>query len=397
MSYPIQFKTHPFRFLLYLEWVLVLIVALIEALPDRHPQPVQIELLTLGCIIGFSLMGLKLPTGSQSGKILYTALEIGLLTLAEILGRSRFLPFLYLILVTRSCLLFELPGRLTVTGLSFSLFSLTLFDRFRNTPIVRQERFVFVAINFALSFGLALMFVLLLMNAVLIERKSREKLAIANQRLRQYALRIEDQATLQERNRIAREIHDSLGHSLTALNIQLEGALKLWQLQPAKAQVLLTEAKKLSSTALQDVRQSVSVLRSDPLQGRTLESALAQLLHNFEQTTGIRPASQLNLSQLISPEISTAVYRIAQEALTNIYKHGAATRVEIHLWTSRAMLYFEIRDNGKGFKPEQNSTGFGLQGMHERAAAIGGELRVKSQPGSGSIVSGNFPLSEGYE
>jgi signal transduction histidine kinase len=130
-----------------------------------------------------------------------------------------------------------LPGRLVITSLSFSLFLLTLLRWFQNFPArpVLQNRLRFFLLSYALLFGLSLAFVLLLMNALLTERQSREKIVSANEQLRQYALRIEDQATLQERNRIARDIHDSLGHSLTALNLQLETALKLWSVDPTKA------------------------------------------------------------------------------------------------------------------------------------------------------------------
>ena len=97
--------------------------------------------------------------------------------------------------------------------------------------------------------------VLLLVNALITERQSREKLAIANDRLRHYAMRIENLAMVQERNRIAREIHDSLGHALTGLNLQLEGALKLWQSHPEQARQFLHEAKQSGSTALSEVRR----------------------------------------------------------------------------------------------------------------------------------------------
>ncbi len=357
-------------------------------------------------------MGLRMPTGKLIHKVLYTSLEILLISLAAVGGGSaggrvrlflllgggiRLFPFLYIVLVIRSCLIFKLPGRLVVTGLSFSLFLLTILYWVQNLsgralrPQLR-ERLQFILTGYTLLFGLSLVFVLLLMNALLSERQSREKLTLANEKLRQYALRIEDQATLHERNRIARDIHDSLGHSLTALNLQLETALKLLSADPAKATRFLIQAKQLGSTALQDVRHSVSTLRSDPLQGRSLEEAIASLAEEVHRSTGILPDCTILLARPIPTEIVTAVYRIVQEALTNICKYANATEVKIHLETSPTRLEVIIQDNGRGFNVNQNTSGFGLQGMQERTLAQGGEFEISSVPEAGCRITAIFPL-----
>lgn len=391
----IQIHNHPFKFLLYLEWVLLAIAILTELIPTPFPRVHRFPLLTILNIVGFGLMGLRLPTGRLSDKILYTAIEI-LLILSTGMTRIRAIrlfPLLYLILVIRSCLIFERTGRLAVTSLSFTLFLLTVMRRFQriSAPPLLQERLRFVPLSFALLFGLSLVFVLLLMNAVISERQSREKLAIANDQLRQYALRIENQATLQERTRIAREIHDSLGHSLTALNLQLEIALKLWQSNPAKAQTFLAQAKNLGSQALQEVRQSVSTMRSDPLQGRSLEIAIATLAQDFHRT-GILPNYQIQLTHSIPSDVSTAVYRILQEALTNISKYAQATQVKIQLHGNATNLLLMVEDNGKGFNLNQNTTGFGLQSMRDRTVALGGDFNINSTPGQGCTITANIPL-----
>ncbi len=150
-------------------------------------------------------------------------------------------------------------------------------------------------LNSALLFGLILVFVLLLVGSLLAERQSRQDLAIANHQLRQYALLIEDQTILQERNRIAREIHDSLGHSLTAQSIQLEYVAMLLSDDVKRAGRHLQTARQLGKEALQNVRHSVGSLRSHPLKGRSLTTALAKLLQEFEQTTGIQTNSSIHL------------------------------------------------------------------------------------------------------
>jgi signal transduction histidine kinase len=396
MSRPIEFKNHPFRFLLYLEWILLAFSAISAVLPFRSERfQTNFPELTIACLALFGLMGLRLPTSNQRNKLLYTALEIILILITAFLGggTARLFPFLNMIIVTRSCLIFQLNGRLVVASLSFILILITLTQRFSRFPLPpkAQERFWFLTFSFMISFGLALVFVLLLMNAILSERQSREKLAIANEKLREYALRIENQATLEERNRIAREIHDSLGHSLTALNLQLETALKLWQSNPSKAQNFLARAKELGSKALQDVRQSVSTMRSHPLHSESLEQAIAILAEDFFRSTGVVPICQINLAYPLPPEISTAVYRIIQESLTNISKYANATEIKIQL-TTTTNINLIVEDNGRGFDVEQNTTGFGLQSMRDRTLARGGELQINSAPGLGCKIIVDIPF-----
>ncbi|AFY78375.1 Response regulator receiver domain protein,histidine kinase [Pleurocapsa sp. PCC 7327] len=207
--------------------------------------------------------------------------------------------------------------------------------------------------------------------------------------------RIEELAMLEERNRIARDIHDSLGHALVALNIQMETALALWKNDPEQAYTFLVEAKQLGSEALQAVRQSVSDIRTDPLQGQLLEGAIAALVREFHQTTGVLPECQINLSHPLSNQIDTVAYRIVQEGLTNICKHAEATTVRIELQTTPSGLLLVLQDNGKGFRVDERYTGFGLQGMRERIAGLGGELKIVSEPGAGCRITAKIPRLPG--
>jgi signal transduction histidine kinase len=402
MKRPITFHNHPFKFLLYLEWILLAIAALSAVMPyppprfARFPEPTPESLIiSTGSLIIFGLMGLRLPTGNQIIKIIYTATEVILILITGFIGGriSRLFPFIYIILVTRSCLIFNLPGRLVVTVISFGVFLLTLQRRLHNLPISpqAQERFQFFSLSLSLLFGLSLIFVLLLMNTVLSERQSREELAIANEKLRQYALKIENQATLEERNRIAREIHDSLGHSLTALNLQLETALKLSQSNPNKAQSFLVRAKELGSKALQDVRESVSAMRSHPLQNKSLEQAIQGLLEDFQHANGFSPICVINLENSLSNELKTTIYRILQESLTNISKYAKATEVRIEIEQTPRNLRLSIEDNGIGFDFQQNTTGFGLESMRDRTLAVGGVFNIISTPGHGCKIIVDIP------
>lgn len=203
--------------------------------------------------------------------------------------------------------------------------------------------------------------------------------------------RIEEMVAIEERNRIARDIHDSLGHSLVALNIQLGAVLTLWQTEPERAREMLTEVKKLGSAALREVRESVSAIRSDPLKGQLLEDAIANLAEEFYHFSDILPECEIDLSQPLASAVNHVVYRIIQEGLTNIHKYADATIVQIKIHTDAAGLSLILQDNGKGFDSDRAVTGYGLQGMRERTAAMGGHIEVFSKPGAGCRIVANFP------
>jgi two-component system, sensor histidine kinase and response regulator len=211
---------------------------------------------------------------------------------------------------------------------------------------------------------------------------------------REYALnqRIEKLAVYQERHRLAREIHDSLGHSLVALNIQIDTALTLWQDQPERAYTFVKDAKRLGSEALQAVRQSVTQMRSDSVQGQLLEVAITKLVGEFQISTGILPNCDINLAVPLSNELSTAVYRILQEGLTNICKYAESTMVSIQIGAQDRYLQLVLTDNGKGFQLEAVQEGFGLIGMRERTTNLGGSLEILTAPQAGCQIVALFLL-----
>jgi two-component system, sensor histidine kinase and response regulator len=225
-------------------------------------------------------------------------------------------------------------------------------------------------------------------------RRLQEKLQQALAHERSLNQQIESMAAIEERNRIAREIHDSLGHSLTALTVQLQAAASTIQSDPAQAQVFLAQAYQLSKTATQEVRQSVKTLRVDQPAQPSLEMMILELAEGFRQVTGIAPIVQIDLKKSVSSAGSRTIYRIVQEALTNISKHAQATQVHIDLVTihqvSGDCLCLTIKDNGKGFDCQQHTAGFGLQGMQERVAALAGEFHLTTVPNGGCQIEVRF-------
>lgn len=401
-------RNHPFPSLLYLEWGLLLLAIAMELFGPLREMLTRSPLLPIMPLVLFGMMGLWLPSQSRLTQWLHIGGQVGLIIASTFGFVGHIFPFPHLIMVFRSALMFGVGGRGLVTAIAFVLFITSMVERTQrivqrfsapSETVADMEAFsrqVFLAFGIAFSalFALSLLMILLLMNTLLTERQSLDQVAKANQQLRDYALRIESLAMEQERTRIAREIHDSLGHVLTALNLQLEGAMKLAKLRPEQSQVLLKEAKELGSSALKEVRQSVTTLRSNPLQGKTLGEAIALLTQDFQRATQIHPHVEVQLHQPPSLEVSVSLYRIVQEGLTNIIKHAAATTVTIHLSSDPTQLLLNIADDGQGFdRAASQHSGFGLQGIRERVTVLNGQLQINSMVGQGCQITVRLPSS----
>ncbi len=395
---------HPLRLLLYIEWILFAVVMAVEVSPHKNQSIDRPVWLNIGVVVLLAVMGLRLPAGRRlSIKVLYTIVEILPILIAGALG-MRPVGLLYVIVVIRSYLIFGRQYRLWITGGIFAISLLTTTMRVdrqaqlnhadtRPQPVavkhIDRDEFRW---GFVVMFGGILLSLQLLVDRILAEKQAKEELAIANQRIRSYALKAEEIATLQERNRIARDIHDSLGHSLTALNLHLEMALKLAHLQPDRSREVLTEAKRLGSIALQDVRESVSTLRSAPLQGKDLPTAIHKLVDDLKLSNQLDPTCDLALPPTLPPDVATAIYRIIQEALTNITKYAQADAASISVHSSDTAIELRIVDNGRGFNPTHNTTGFGLQGMRERVLSLQGKFEIVSAPDRGCQITAIIPL-----
>jgi signal transduction histidine kinase len=396
MTIALRLQPNPIRLLLYTEWLMLIScgsMAVFEAIEKRH-----IPLQHVFILVVLGIMGLRLPSGNTSAKIIYTVIEISLIFYGTLLGYLHILPTLYLIVVIRSCFIFELSGRWAIALLSVFLFSIHQIQYIYNfMPLLSsqaQHLFWMHQLSELLMFTLGLFFVIKFVNTLIIERQTKEQLAFANEQLRQYALQIEDLAAVQERNRIAREIHDSLGHALTALNVQLQTASKLWHIDLSQAQSFLTQARRLGEVAIKEVRHSVNTLRADSREDEPIETAIASLVEDFYQGTGVAVYTQIELKATLSPQITKTLYRIVQEALTNICKHAQATKVWIQLKTTLDEVSLKIEDNGQGFRVNSEKTGFGLQGMQERVTALQGDFYLETLPGAGCRIIVDLPLQK---
>ncbi|MBD1858017.1 MULTISPECIES: sensor histidine kinase [Leptolyngbya] len=211
-----------------------------------------------------------------------------------------------------------------------------------------------------------------------------------HQQLWHCVLQFANISATQERTRIARDLHDSLGHALTALNFQLQTAMKLCQPNATEAQGVLTEAHRLVAIATQEMRDSVRVLRDDAIDTQAFEVLIESLIQDFYHTTQVRPSFE-NKTQL--PEyLKIPIYRIVQESLNNIRKYAQATTVQIQIEATSTQVSLTIQDNGRGFDQSTIVNGYGLKGMQERVALLQGTLEVKTQLGEGCCITARIPM-----
>jgi signal transduction histidine kinase len=224
------------------------------------------------------------------------------------------------------------------------------------------------------------------------------QLETAQAQLRAYASQVEELSAARERNRIAREIHDTLGHYLTILAVQLETARKLYEHGDPRLGEELTEARRAAAECLAEVRHSVAALRPADPTAHSFPEAIRRLIGEFE---AVAPDTAVTLDaegplQEVAPELRVALYRCVQESLTNVRKHAAATKVLIRLRVDDAAAELTVLDNGTGAATSGDNgheSGFGLLGMRERIALLGGTTTARAEPGrAGWRVEVRLPL-----
>lgn len=214
--------------------------------------------------------------------------------------------------------------------------------------------------------------------------------------------RLRDMAVMEERQRLAREMHDAVGHRLTAAAVLLEGAARLIGTEPARATRMVETSRAQVRQGLDELRGAVSALRTDMPGTQSLSEVLGALVDVFAQ--GAEAKVTLDLQPGVAepePERKLVIVRTAQEALTNVQKHAAATRIELALKTEGSSYVLTCRDNGRGIpgakdaQPVSVGTGFGLENLRTRAAAFGGSVDLEPAPGCGALLRLTLPAAEG--
>jgi NarL family two-component system sensor histidine kinase YdfH len=245
----------------------------------------------------------------------------------------------------------------------------------------------FIGFNFVFVF----VYVVLFVRQVDARTKAQallEDLESAHSRLRNYAAQVEELTLIHERERMGRELHDTLAQGLAGLIMQLEAAdCHLESGDPDHAREVLQQAMQRTRMTLHEARRAIQALRASVLDRQDLEEAISREVDLFVATTSISCRYEVDVDSMdVPPETAQHILRIVQESLSNVTRHSQAHQVEVRLEQMDDNIRVAVHDDGVGFDPAVEHEGFGLAGMQERAAQIGGELQVVSSAGGGTTV-----------
>ncbi len=221
--------------------------------------------------------------------------------------------------------------------------------------------------------------------------QTAEELKVVNIQLQDYSLKSEQMAKTRERNRLAREIHDTIGHTLTGIATGLDACIELLERDRAKTKIQLLKISDLAKKGLLDIRRSVSELRPDALERFSLVSAIQKLSEDINECTQTRVALQIEgTERKLNADEEATVYRIVQEAITNSVRHGRAQEIHVNLHFESSCLQLQIVDNGDCRGPV--AEGFGLQYIRERVAMLAGTAELGPDSPHGFRIRVQIPI-----
>jgi signal transduction histidine kinase len=228
---------------------------------------------------------------------------------------------------------------------------------------------------------------------------AQQQLMAANQQLRHYAVQVEDLTAINERNHLARELHDSVTQTIFSMTLITRSARILQERDPDEVPEKLTELQELAQDALKEMRTLVTQLRPLSISEDGLFPVLEKHIEELNRRNAIKIS--IDVSEEVSLQLDFSqqqeIFRIIQEALNNAIKHSHAQEAHVSLQQSDNLLTILVSDDGEGFDPQaplQEQFHFGLESMRQRAEELAGNLRLESQPGSGTRVICTIPLKE---
>lgn len=324
--------------------------------------------------------------------------RFALIETVSIIDRLSVSPTLYYIIPIQLIYYYGLKAGYVAAGFMglVELTGLSLFSRFNEPGDFLEELF---------TWPTGLIFAIIFVRSIIRERVSRAQaehllteLEASHHELQEFARQSEELAASRERNRIAREIHDSLGHYLTAINVQLEKAQLLYQPDPKVALETISAARRMTSEVLKEVRESVATLRQNS-ELFEFRAALTQLVAEILAHSSFEIEFSIEGSEKdFSSQTLLTLYRVAQEGLTNIRKYAQPRQVKLKVSFSEQNVTLTLRDDGKGFEvstlqnlPAGRKGGYGLQGAKERLGLVGGYLEIESGPGKGTRLKVHAP------
>ncbi|RMH00604.1 MAG: sensor histidine kinase [Chloroflexi bacterium] len=237
--------------------------------------------------------------------------------------------------------------------------------------------------------------------SVVVYDNSRDELGQLARRLNQMAEQLQnlletrqELAAMEERNRLARELHDSVKQHVFAAAMQLGAARSLLPEKPQAAMVHLNEATDLTHSAQRELTGLIQELRPAALAGKGLAEALRDFVADWSRRTGIEADVRIVGERPLPLDIEQVLFRVAQEALANVARHSEAGQAKVQLVQNKQEVMLRVEDNGKGFTKTKVSYGLGIRSMQERLTSVGGQLSVDGEPGKGTTVTAIIPVRE---
>jgi len=327
------------------------------------------------------------------GTLLYFVIQVGLAGFIYVVsdhGRIPNLVWLALLPpVSNAVFMLDWRGIATVATLMLLVLVLSI-HRWHEWSYVG-----YAGLAFAFAVLFTIVFSLLAVQSEMARNKVQRlatELTEANCQLREYAVQAGELSATRERNRIAREIHDTLGHFLTVANVQLDAALALWAGDPKQAREAVLKAQAFTREGLQDIRRSVAALRNSPLDNKPLTQALQALVAAASTEKPAAKFSILGTPKDLSWPVELSLYRAAQEGLTNAHKHATAEHVRVILsFQAEGTVSLCVQDDGVGADDLAGSGGFGLHGLCERAQLLGGTVEIETAPNAGFTLKFEVP------
>jgi len=300
--------------------------------------------------------------------------------LIKLRGHAGELGLILLPLAGQSALVLRLRWMITVCTLIYLVLAM---------PLILVNRWI-DALAIAMIYGTGIVFVVVFTRIAASEREARASLGEANRLLLENAAQVEELAVTKERNRLAREIHDSLGHYLTVVNVQIGAAQAIFDQDNKRALDHLSKAQTLTQEGLAEVRRSVAALRASPTESRPLPEALTRLAAQWKGTGMAVDFLVSGAVRSLSLQADLTLYRSAQEALTNVSKHAHASKVKVRLtYHESKKVLLLVEDNGVG--SNGSDSGFGLLGVRERAQQRNGQVRINTAQGKGFTIEVELP------
>jgi signal transduction histidine kinase len=277
------------------------------------------------------------------------------------------------------------------SGLTFFLDALLITAAFALSIVTPQNLTIYPPIMGA-AFTRTVVFLLvgnMITNLVTVQREQHREMIKANRKLAQHAATVEQLAISRERNRVARELHDVLAHTMSGVAVELEGVRTMMDVDTSHAQELLSRSLGAIREGLSEARRALQALRASPLEDLGLALAICNLVNTTAGPAGLEIEVQVDHEIPDYPkEVQQSVYRIVEESLTNVVLHAEASRVKVQLQREGFGVKLLIEDNGIGFDMDviDIERKYGLMGIRERAEMIHGRVTIESKVGGGTKI-----------